>query len=900
MTHHSSRRSESSLRTGLALVLLLPTLASAGDLNFEASASGEENEADGEMYLTSSDLELDYDPDWDQIVAIQFDDVPIASDGLFGAVYLQMTAAEDGSGPTDLTIWAQNSGDPAALASTDYDISDRPVTTASVSWTVAAWTEDDRGSAQRSPDLSALIAEVLAQPDWASGHKIVLIIDGDGAGDRNAVSANGSAADRPELVIEDATAELTVNFFNDLNGDGVIDPGEQELYGYAELLDIDGSDVGFDLIDPTPGSWEVPNGSQYGLDIGGWSPQWQYYLNLNPYVLVSTPSGYIGEFTPLPTINGDTSANVGFVIPTNYQTAPTTAEDTCYLVFDRFFDGSTYGPTDTAVQVDLDAGLVQSQTQLGDIGATGVTNIESAEYNTRTDQLYAADADELGEIDTTTGVYSSIAYFGWLDVDGGTSNVEIDDVDGMAYDPVNDLWYGFDRVSVGPDRMFVFDPSRAPSALLVKGHFGGADYVEVTPPSGDPTLIDVDDAAFDPRTGKMYAISNWGGSPTRIVEVDVTTGDTVDRGQVFFDPDGAGPIGPTPVVDAEGLGASATGALYITTGSTSYLFEIEVGASTVDATLMARILGGDQLSDIESLACNTRPVVEVGGVVWDDVDGNGTRDPGDDGIAGVQIQLVAPDDSVAAVTTTDADGTFLFGGLAAGFAYTVRVGADNLEAGGVLEGYQLTADSDPPENGAATSIVLNGTTETSDTSASFGYTFVPPGTCSDGILNQDETQIDCGGIVCAACLTFGMHPDKSKIKFGRKPGKLDYLMVQGGFELASYDPTVCDFTISITNANGAVTSFAVAAGELQQKGKCAVYSDKAARKAGGTQRVQVCAMREVDRWRFNLKGFGEFSAQATLADMNLRLDTCSDSFARGTTWNEKRNGWILPRSTWMP
>ena len=130
------------------------------------------------MYLTSSDLELDYDPDWDQIIAIQFDDVSIASDGLFGAVYLQMTAAEDGNGPTDLTIWAQNSGDPAALGSTDYDISDRPLTTASVSWTVAAWTEDDRGSAQRSPDLSSLIAEVLAQPNWASGHRIVLIIDG--------------------------------------------------------------------------------------------------------------------------------------------------------------------------------------------------------------------------------------------------------------------------------------------------------------------------------------------------------------------------------------------------------------------------------------------------------------------------------------------------------------------------------------------------------------------------------------------------------------------------------------------------------------------------------------------------------------------------------------------------
>lgn len=897
---HNERNVSHGMHLVFAFViaLLSATTARAGDVVVPAYDSGEENEADGEMYKGSSDLELDRDGSWDQIIGIEYDDVPLVPGGTFGAVHLQMTAAESGSDVTELTIWAQKSGDPEGLEETYFNISSRTPTSASVSWTVDPWTAGERGAPQKSPDLHDIIQEVVNEPDWEHENKIILIIDGLGTEGRNAVSANGSAGQTPDLIIEDATVTVGINFFNDLNGDGIPQFGEAPLAGYAELELGDGSDLGLGYTDPTPGTVESPRGPDFGLSIGGWEPQYQDYLNLNPHVMVSTPLGYIGEFTPVGAIVSDTTLNVGFTIPTNYQDAPTKDPDKCYLVADRFFDGSTYGGDDTAVAIDLDNGQVLTQTQLGAIGATGVTDIEAAEFDPIAQKLYAANANELGEIDTTTGVYTKLADFGHMDVGG--SPQEIDDVDGLAYDPVNKRWYGFDRRSSKPDLMFSFDPSLAPSDLIVVGHFGGADYVEIDPPTGDQTLVDIDDAAYDSRSGNMYAIANDGGSPTRIMEVDVATGDTVDLGLVYFDPDGAGSIGPTPVVDAEGLGASATGALYITTGSTSYLFEIEVGASSVDATLMARVLGGDMISDIESLACNTRSVVEVGGEVWEDVDGNGVRDAGDDGIAGVEMVLVAPDGSSAATTTTAADGTYSFSGLAAGFPYTTRVGASNFAVSGTLESYQITADSHPPLNGSATSILLDGAVNMSDTSASFGYTFVPPATCTDGILNQDETQIDCGGATCPACLTFGMHPDKSKMKFGKKASQLDYLLMQGGFELPGYDPTTCDFTLSITNANGAVTSFSLAAGDFQQSGKCAVYTDRAARRGGGTQRAQVCAMREPDRWRYKLKGFAEFSDQATLANMNVRLDTCGNAFARGTTWNPKRNGWLLPRSTWMP
>ena len=56
--------------------------------------------------------------------------------------------------------------------------------------------------------------------------------------------------------------------------------------------------------------------------------------------------------------------------------------------------------------------------------------------------------------------------------------------------------------------------------------------------------------------------------------------------------------------------------------------------------LIRQILDANELSDIESLSCNTRAVVEVGGVVWDDTNADGIRDGGETGIPNVIVELV--------------------------------------------------------------------------------------------------------------------------------------------------------------------------------------------------------------------------------------------------------------------
>jgi hypothetical protein len=108
----------------------------------------------------------------------------------------------------------------------------------------------------------------------------------------------------------------------------------------------------------------------------------------------------------------------------------------------------------------------------------------------------------------------------------------------------------------------------------------------------------------------------------------------------------------------------------------------------------------------------------VGDRIWSDADGDGVQDPGEIGIGGVTLRLVAPgadglfgngDDVITATTSTASDGTYLFVGVAPG-VYRVDV----TDTGAVLTGYLLTLGPEP-----STSILLAAGDV--DVSRDFGY-----------------------------------------------------------------------------------------------------------------------------------------------------------------------------------
>jgi len=168
--------------------------------SIESSADDAGEYGDGRMSLYSSDLDLMH-------IGTRFTDIRIPRGAQIKKAFLQFTA--DSVSRTDvpverpdLTIHAELAASGKEFTTAEGDISSRKRTKASVKWSPEPWdVAYERSEKQRTPDLSSLIQEVVAQPDWSEGNALVLIIAG--SGNREAVSFDGRRkGGAPVLYVE--------------------------------------------------------------------------------------------------------------------------------------------------------------------------------------------------------------------------------------------------------------------------------------------------------------------------------------------------------------------------------------------------------------------------------------------------------------------------------------------------------------------------------------------------------------------------------------------------------------------------------------------------------------------------------------------------------------------------
>jgi hypothetical protein len=145
---------------------------------------------------------------------------------------VQFKADETDTVATNLTFNAQAADSAPTFDSTTNNISSRPVTTASASWSPAPWnTVGEAGAAQKTSDIAAVIQAVVDRPGWASGNSLVLVVTG--SGKRVAESYNGDSAGAPLLELEyavpnqqrpqvDAGADATVSIPDTVALDGTV------------------------------------------------------------------------------------------------------------------------------------------------------------------------------------------------------------------------------------------------------------------------------------------------------------------------------------------------------------------------------------------------------------------------------------------------------------------------------------------------------------------------------------------------------------------------------------------------------------------------------------------------------------------------------------------------------
>ncbi|MBT8131155.1 MAG: DUF11 domain-containing protein, partial [Gammaproteobacteria bacterium] len=243
---------------------------------------------------------------------------------------------------------------------------------------------------------------------------------------------------------------------------------------------------------------------------------------------------------------GDNTANETTMVTSLNQ------DQLCYLAADA---GGGNGGDDLLTQIDTnDFDPLTNETDIGT--GMGTSTVEAIAWDRISSILYGADANRLGRISTTTGVFTPRPQtFGTGT--GSAGSITFSDIDGLAFDATSGVMYGSHRRGGTNDVLIQIDMN---TGAHVPDAFGpGVDYVPIGIILGHDL---VDDIAVDPLTGSMYATVNSGGSTDRLILVDKATGAATDIAQLT-------------VPDIEGLGVDANGGLWGSSGTQDILYEID-------------------------------------------------------------------------------------------------------------------------------------------------------------------------------------------------------------------------------------------------------------------------------------------------------------------------------------
>ena len=225
-----------------------------------------EQRVSGGISSNVSDLDMGVDGTSAQILGLRYTGIDIPQGAIITSAYIQFAADEVETGAASLLIEGEDVDDAAAFANIKFNVSSRARTGASVAWDVAPWTtEGEAGLAQRTPDLSAIIQEIINRSGWAALNDIAFLISGTGT--RTATSFEGNAATAPLLHIEYylPTTSNPVVFNNPADVDGATNQ-------IAELA-IAGTKVGItaSASDPDAGdtvSYSIDD-TRFAIDANG-------------------------------------------------------------------------------------------------------------------------------------------------------------------------------------------------------------------------------------------------------------------------------------------------------------------------------------------------------------------------------------------------------------------------------------------------------------------------------------------------------------------------------------------------------------------------------------------------------------------------------------------------------
>ncbi len=161
------------------------------------ASDAEEKTSTGSVGLSSGDLEMGTG----RVVGVRFADVAVPRGATIVRAYVQFAADESGDSAATLRVDGEDRNDAAPYSTARRSVSSRRRTMASVAWSPAPWpAAGAAGEGHRTPDLKAIVEEIVGRGGWVSGNALAFVVTGSGR--RVARSFNGDRSAAPLLVIE--------------------------------------------------------------------------------------------------------------------------------------------------------------------------------------------------------------------------------------------------------------------------------------------------------------------------------------------------------------------------------------------------------------------------------------------------------------------------------------------------------------------------------------------------------------------------------------------------------------------------------------------------------------------------------------------------------------------------
>ena len=368
--------------------LTAPVIAAYRDTTIPQSSSGivnihtvsqkddaEELHSNGWTHRYDVRLELgediyNIDPDsYLQSVGLRFQNIMIPQGATILSAYLELEAYETSTDAiTSVVIRAEASDNASEFLYETYNITARPTTTASVPWSdIPAWTVDEK---YQTPDLSALVQEVVNRSGWSQYNSMVFVIEGI-EGVRIAKSYDfindsipkETSPTRPLLHIEYATCSESTTLANNqwVTFAPACDPGQNsvaDLFSGLNVNDYNTSWVVYErdaanntyikkttgsLLEGGKGYWFYTEGEEFPLFLNGRN-------NLNGAIpLEGDPAGrwnLVGHphtvdipWNDVRVIDGESTLTLEQADPTIMSRAMQQWDESVFLVYDGITPG---------------------------------------------------------------------------------------------------------------------------------------------------------------------------------------------------------------------------------------------------------------------------------------------------------------------------------------------------------------------------------------------------------------------------------------------------------------------------------------------------------------------------------------------------------------------------------